>query len=287
MSSWRQSDWQPSEYELLDFGCGRKLERFGGQVLDRASPAAENAKQSSNCDWSQADLRLDAKGQVIAGERPRTDWKCRFGGLVFNLKLTPFGHLGLFPEQAINWSWLTAVIQRVSAARQSSPRALNLFAYTGGSTMAMAAAGAEVVHVDASAPAIRWGRDNVASSGLHDRPIRWIVDDVRKFVGRELKRGNHYDLIVLDPPSYGHGSGGQRWNIQEHLTPLLEDCARLLNDPPSALLLTAHSPSLLPSSIAEQIHILLPTHDTEHARLSLKTMADKSLDAGFYVRITC
>lgn len=281
------SCWQPIDYELLDFGAGRKLERFGGLVLDRVSPAAENAQRSPGCDWSLADLRLDTKGKIIAGAPPASDWQCRFGTLVFNLRLTPFGHVGLFPEQAPNWNWLAKVTQQIATQRQSSPRALNLFAYTGGSTMAMAAAGAHVVHVDASTPAIKWGRENAACSGLALHPIRWIVDDARKFVQRELKRGNRYDLIVLDPPSYGHGAQGQKWSIQQHLLPLLKDCSQLLDEPPSALLLSAHCSSIVPSLIAEEIHKLFLTHLVDHARLVLTSSNGKTLDAGYFVRLSC
>ncbi len=281
------SEWGINDYQLLDFGDGRKLEQFGGRVLDRVSPAAAGASRSSQCDWRQAHLQLDANGRIISGEIPPSDWRCRFGSLIFNLKLTPFGHIGVFPEQANNWNWLTSMVHSCAAVNGQAPRALNLFAYTGGSTMALAAAGAQVVHVDASAPAVKWGRENAACSGLSQHPIRWIVDDVRKFVQRELKRGNHYNLIVLDPPSYGHGVGGQRWSIEVDLHPLLLACAKLLNAPPAALLLTAHSPSLSPAIIAQSFSEQLLSHQTKHARLSLKTAHGKSLDAGFYLRITC
>ncbi len=283
-------------YELLDFGDGRKLERFSDVVIDRVSPAAEGTHRAPRCDWSQADVKLDTKGRIVSGHPP-ANWQCRLGAILFNLKLTPFGHVGLFPEQADNWNWLQTICHSITLIQQQPPiQALNLFAYTGGSTLALAAAGAEVVHVDASAPAVKWGQRNAASSGLAEHSIRWLVDDARKFVRRELRRDKRYHIIVLDPPSFGHGAGGQRWSIDQDLQTLLVDCLQLLTQPPNALLLTAHSESPQPMEIADWINAwqvsVLPSGTQrssvhcEHARLSLLTSSGKTLDAGFYVRAT-
>lgn len=208
-----------------------------------------------------------------------------FEHVAFRLKLTPFGHVGVFPEQAENWLWLSQLASSIQTEKSRPAKALNLFAYTGGSTLNMTAAGAEVVHVDASAPAVKWARENAELSGLANRPVRWIVEDARRFVARELRRRKRYDLIVLDPPSYGHGPSGTAWNIDRDLEPLLLNCIAILSESPSALLLTAHSESLTSQSIANWLSQHLNTK-SEYRRLSLISQDVRSLDAGFLVRVT-
>ena len=274
--------WAADEYQLLDFGNGRKLESFAGVRIDRPCPAAQNSRPNPQVDWSAVAARLAARGKIVVGQVPEQGWQVRFGELRFQLKLTPFGHLGLFPEQASNWHWLIQQLPRTASERRL--RALNLFAYTGGTTMVLAAAGVEVVHVDASAPAVKWARGNATNSGLDGQPIRWIVEDARKFVQREIRRGNHYDIIVLDPPSYGHGPGGKRWNIDEDLHPLLEDCFQLLTPQPALLLLTAHSDTLDERGLASSILQHAPTASCARGRLELVAAQDARLDAGFFVR---
>lgn len=166
-------------------------------------------------------------------------WQIAHGPLQFELRPTPFGHLGVFPEQAANWDWIGARIRRAKGPL----RVLNLFAYTGGSTLAAAAAGAEVVHVDAAKNVVAWARRNAELSNLADAPIRWITEDARKFVRREINRGERYDAVILDPPSYGHGPGGEVWKIERHLPELLADCGKLTEGRREFLLLTCHSPS--------------------------------------------
>lgn len=288
--------WSDDQYALIDFGGGRKLERFGHLVLDRPCPAAMFSNRSlpghprnsdeSVSDWDQADVRLDSSGRLEAGQSPPSGWQCRFGAMVFQLKLTPFGHVGLFPEQAANWQWLAAHCAQYSQSDSGNFSALNLFAYTGGTTMCLAAAGGRVVHVDASAPAVKWARSNALASGYVERPIRWIVDDARKFVARELRRGNCYDVIVLDPPSYGHGAAGERFEIASHLPDLIADCMQLLTADRGTLLLSAHCEEPAPTTIVDWIQSLLGQGGVEHARLTLPTQFDKSLDAGFYIRAT-
>ncbi|MCA9133530.1 MAG: class I SAM-dependent methyltransferase [Planctomycetales bacterium] len=276
--------WNADQYALLDFGRGRKLERFGGCLLDRPSPAAVDVPSSVGVDWSQAAARLDERGRLLAGGVP-ADWQARCGRLVFNLKLTPFGHLGLFPEQAANWQWLYEQLSAWTPALAAPPRALNLFAYTGGSTMLLSAAGAEVVHVDASVPAVNWARRNAQDSGLSDRPIRWIVEDARKFVARELRRGNTYNVIVLDPPSYGHGPrGSARWEIASELPELLDNCLRLLGSGPARLLLTAHSGEYDERRVADFMNRRGPEFRLSCGRLQLGSTATRLLDAGYFVR---
>jgi len=281
------------QYELLDFGGGRKLERFGRAVLDRCSPAAVDSVRFEN-DWSDAEVRLDDRGEVIRGHLPIEDWPVRIADIQFNLKITPFGHVGVFPEQAENWQWLQSLGETFVPTTNKPPLALNLFAYTGGSTMALAKAGFEVVHVDASAPSVRWARDNAASNQLHDHPIRWIVEDARKFAARELKRDRRYHVIVLDPPSFGHGPSGGRWEIESDLYPLLESCLQLLHDK-AHLLLTAHSIKPSPADIIDWLHHTVGHHTVGHhtvdrrcnitsKRLTLVDRNQRHLDSGFCIR---
>ena len=205
--------------------------------------------------WTQADARFEGRDEQRGQWTDRRElperWTVAHGPLRFELKRTEFGHLGLFPEQAENWDWIAraAVRQRGRLARMlragETPalrEVLNLFAYTGGSTLAAAAAGAEVVHVDAAKNVVAWARRNAELSGLADAPIRWIAEDAMKFVKRELKRGNRYDAVILDPPSYGHGPHGEVWRLSKHLPRLLDLCAELTAGRPQFMLLTCHTP---------------------------------------------
>jgi 23S rRNA (cytosine1962-C5)-methyltransferase len=239
--------FEASEYQLIDFGNGRKLERFADVVVDRPSPAAEQAAVQSPELWKTAAakfVRGGNEGQWQPKSFARQRWEIRWRESVFALKPTDFGHLGVFVEQARNWQW----IQRRVAALDR-PKVLNLFAYTGGGTLAAAAAGADVVHVDAAKNVVGWARQNAKLSGLADAPIRWIAEDATKFVERELKRGNHYDAVILDPPSYGHGPKAEVWKIQRDLMPLLRSIAKLTEGRRKFILLTCHSPSFGPAEL--------------------------------------
>lgn len=214
------------DYELLDFGQGRKLERFGAWVLDRPSEPAIGGRPRRPELWKSADARFEAsppRGRWSPDVAGRT-WTISFAGLRFEVKPTPFGHVGLFPEHAAVWS---ALAERCRS-RAAPTRVLNLFAYTGGATLAAAAAGAQVTHVDAADNVVRWARRNAELSGLADRPVRWIVDDAGKFVEREARRARRYDIVLLDPPAFGHGPQGERWSIDQDIEPLLADCRQLL-----------------------------------------------------------
>ncbi len=237
------------QYQLLDFGAGRKLERFGAYVLDRYSPPAENVCKADADAWKTTHARYERtqgdEGQWKPADSLPATWTINHGELVFELQPTPFGHVGVFPEQAANWDWLAKQV-----ARASRPlRVLNLFAYTGGSTLAAAAAGAEVVHVDAAKNTVAWARRNAELSGLSRKPIRWIAEDARKFAERELRRGNQYDAVILDPPSYGHGVKGETWKITRDLHPLLTTCAALTEGSRAFMLLTCHSPGFEPPEV--------------------------------------
>jgi 23S rRNA (cytosine1962-C5)-methyltransferase len=241
-----------NEYQLLDFGCGRKLERFGPFVLDRPCPAAKPPPARPRL-WKKADSRFERTGSGRGAWQPNDvlpkSWMVRYGELRFELKPAPFGHVGLFPEQAENWDWIADQLRQVHAFAAGNLhgesgrrcKVLNLFAYTGGSTLAAAAAGAEVVHVDAARNTVAWARRNAEHSGLAHAPIRWIAEDAAKFVSRELRRGASYDAVILDPPSYGHDPRGKAWRIERDLPPLLHACLRLTEVKPKLLLFSCHS----------------------------------------------
>ena len=257
-----------SQYQLLDFGQGRKLERFGPLVLDRVCPVAEGEPISDPAAWKQSHFcyrrRQGGQGNWIAnGPLPAKDidlgedglptpWQVQHGQLQLEIRLAPSGQVGLFPEQAPNWDWLTRQLERM----KSPPKVLNLFAYTGGSTLAAAAAGAEVVHVDGARNVVDWARRNARHAGLQDAPVRWICEDCLTFVQRELRRGNGYDAVIMDPPSYGHGPDGQSWKIEQHLGPLLDACADLTHGRRQLMLLSCHSPAFGPA----ELHALLADH---------------------------
>ena len=228
-------------YALIDFGNGRRLERFGPWTIDRPCPAAEPFRPVQPDRWVQADARFERTstdtGRWILNTDVPERWTIDLGTFRMELKRSPFGHLGIFAEQAANWQWIAGQI----AASDRPLKVLNLFAYTGGSTLAAAGA-AEVVHVDAARNTVVEARRNAELSFPPEVPIRWIAEDVRKFVRRELRRGNTYDAVILDPPSYGHGPRGEVWRLSKHLPGLLAACAELTADRRSFLLLTAHTP---------------------------------------------
>jgi 23S rRNA (cytosine1962-C5)-methyltransferase len=264
-----------NQYQALDFGESRRLERLGKLVLDRPCPAAEFLKKISPSLWATADAifqidKIASKKSNISAERGAwcalTDlgrdcfsmdtekngmnssaWQIRHEDAVFELRGTPFGHVGVFPEQAENWDAIQSFCLRrtqTNAVQTDTFRVLNLFAYTGGSTLAAAQGGADVVHVDAAKNVVGWARKNAEISQIAKTHVRWIAEDVQKFVRRELKRGNKYQGVILDPPSYGHGAKGEVWRLTKHLPKLLFDCFALLEaNLPCFVLLTCHTPS--------------------------------------------
>ncbi len=288
-------------YQLLDFGRGRRLERFGEVVLDRPCPAAEGIEPASVEAWSRADARFEGRDQEKGQWTDRRElperWKVAYGELLFELKRSDFGHLGLFAEQAQNWAWIAGAIRARNKQRSvaplpsplsslPSPKVLNLFAYTGGSTLAAAAAGAEVVHVDAAKNIVAWARHNAELSGLAEAPIRWIAEDAVKFVRRELRRGNHYDAVILDPPSYGHGPRGEVWRLSRHLPRLLSLCAKLTASAPEFLLLTCHTPGYDATTLREMaIEAFGDGGAVTMGPLSLRSTAGRELPSGVMVRI--
>ncbi len=229
-----------SEYALLDSGDGEKLERYGDVIISRPDPQALWPKLLPPIEWARAHavFTRDARAAGWTIKKGVPDrWLISFANLKFWIKPTSFKHTGLFPEQSENWSWIESCVK--SAGRQIS--VLNLFGYTGGASLAAARAGASVCHVDGSKTAITWARDNAASSGLGEKPIRWILDDVRGFLTREIKRGNKYDAIIMDPPAFGHGAKKEVWKIEDDLLPLFDLCGRALSDDPIFFLVNGYA----------------------------------------------
>jgi len=300
----------PDQYQLLDFGNGRRLERFGPVVLDRPCPAVRRVARAEPDLWPSAHarfwrVRADAGNWHFNAEVPER-WTVAAGALKFELKLSPTGQVGLFPEQAANWQWIGEQVQAAVdrsqnrgpcleekgtvpfAAPLSTPFCvLNLFAYTGGSTLAAAAAGAEVVHVDAAGNVVDWARRNAELSGLSDRPVRWITEDALKFAKRELRRGNRYDAVILDPPSYGHGRRGEVWRLSKHLGRLLELCAELTAGRRRFVVLTCHTPDYGPERLRDMMAEAFGDTDPGTLRagpLAIPTPDGREMSSGVFVR---
>lgn len=293
-----------TDYELLDFGEGRKLERFGDIIVDRPSPAAEDIAKLQRERWKQTNVSYqrisNQRGDWNGRQVDREPWNISVGKLHFELRLAPTGQVGIFPEQQSNWEWISKAVQRLSAVNDASStatpiRILNLFAYTGGSTLAASQANVEVVHVDAAKPAVQWARRNAELNELADNPIRWIVDDVRKFVRRELKRDQTYHGVILDPPSYGHGKKGEAWMIDRDLDGFLYDCCKLLSNEQGMIVLSCHSPgwdsdrlrSLVTRSLKDTVHTnQLQSLNSTALDLMLRDSSDRRLPSGQAVRCT-
>ncbi len=244
---WIADNWK--DYEVIDTSNGEKLERWGDYILVRPDPQViwntpHNVKQ-----WKQKNGHYHRSnrggGEWEFFDMPKT-WQIHYGDLTFNLQPFQFKHTGLFPEQAVNWDWFGKKIREAGRP----VKVLNLFAYTGGATLAAAAAGASVTHVDASKGMVNWAKENAASSGLSDRPIRWLVDDCVKFVEREIRRGNRYDGIIMDPPSYGRGPKGEIWKIEEKIHPLIRLCTQILSKDALFFLINSYTTGLQPAVLS-------------------------------------
>ena len=238
------NNWK--DFEVIDTTSGEKLERWGDVILARPDPQII-WNTPKGAEWKQANARYQRSssggGQWDNRSMNKDQWHINYGPLTFKISPTNFKHTGLFPEQAVNWDFMADKIR--NAGRPIS--VLNLFAYTGGATIACAEAGAKVCHVDASKGMVSWAKENAQLSGLADKPIRWIVDDCKKFVEREIRRGNKYDAIVMDPPSYGRGPGAEVWKLEEAVYPLVELCSQVLSDKPLFFLLNSYTTGLSPS----------------------------------------
>lgn len=242
---------QSDDYELIDSGDGAKLERFADIVLDRPCGQAIWRPRLGPEAWRRATAAFDRKegNRWLRRDRLPDAWEVCIEGIKFRLSGTDFGHLGVFPEQRLNWRWVTAMIQQ-SSRDPAALETLNLFAYSGGMTFAPARAGARVCHVDASKGMVDWARENAARNGLADAPIRWLVDDAHKFMDRECRRGRRYDAIILDPPSFGRGARGEVYKLEKDLPETLAKCRALLSEQPLFVLLSCHTPQCTPRALA-------------------------------------
>lgn len=235
------------DYELLDATNGNRLERWGKAILVRPDPQVVWKNGESTDQWAHADAvyhrSSQGGGQWQSFRKLPQKWKIHYGDLTLVVSPTGFKHTGVFPEQGVNWDWYA---EKIKAAGRPI-KVLNLFGYTGGATLACAAAGASVCHVDASKGIVAWARENADASQLADRPIRWIVDDCAKFVAREVRRGNKYDAIIMDPPSYGRGPGGEIWKLEDNIYDLIALCAQVLSDQPLFVAVNSYTTGLSPA----------------------------------------
>ncbi len=238
---------QWKDYELIDATQGNRLERWGSVVLVRPDPQVVWGLPRASSLWEKADAvyhrSTKGGGQWEIRRKLPQRWKIHAGDLTLVVSPTGFKHTGVFPEQAVNWAWYR---EKIKAAGRPI-RVLNLFGYTGGATLACAAAGAAVCHVDASKGIVAWARENAQASGLEDRPIRWIVDDCAKFVAREIRRGSRYDAIIMDPPSYGRGPGGEVWKLEDNIYDLIALCSQVLSDQPLFVAVNSYTTGLSPA----------------------------------------
>lgn len=247
---WIADQWK--EYEIIDCSNGEKLERWGDYTLIRPDPQVIwdfPKKEIGWRHWNGHYHRSKKGGGEWEFSGLPEQWQIHYGSLTFNLKPFNFKHTGLFPEQAANWDWFSKLIQ--DAGRPV--KVLNLFAYTGGATLAAAAAGAQVTHVDASKGMVSWAKENAVSSGLKDAPVRWLVDDCVKFVEREIRRGNVYDAIIMDPPSYGRGPKGEVWKIEDMIHPLIRLCTQILSENALFFLVNSYTTGLAPAVLTYMI----------------------------------
>ena len=281
----RTAGW--ADYALLDSGGGRKLERYGPYRVVRPEPQAMWTPRLASAVWESVDAVFDPSDDEDAGHwrfrgKPSEAWPLSWGDARFHGRFTAFRHLAFFPEQAANWAWLEAAVH---TAQQ--PRVLNLFGYTGVASLVMAAAGAAVTHVDASKKAIGWARENAELSGLSDRPIRWITEDARKYVQREARRGSRYDGIILDPPKYGRGPGGEVWRLFEDLPELTRLCGELLSEDARFVVLNAYAERVSGAALAG---LLAEALDGRGGRIEWGELAlaedagDRTIGMSFYAR---
>ena len=258
---WLADQWK--DYEVLDTSSGEKLERWGQYVLVRPDPQVIWSTPKNDPLWKNYDAiysRSSSGGGKWSNLRLPEVWQVRYGELTFNVKPMNFKHTGVFPEQAANWDF---IMDRIRGAGRPI-QVLNLFAYTGGATLAAAAAGASVCHVDAAKGMVAWAKENARASGLADRPIRWIVDDCAKFVEREIRRGRTYDAIIMDPPSYGRGPSGEIWKLEENLYPFVQLVSRVLSDNPLFIIINSYTTGLAPSVLGYLLNTIVSTRFGGH-----------------------
>lgn len=253
-------DWK--DYEIIDMADGEKLERWGNIILTRPDPQIIWKNKSFPEKWKDSYARY-ARSNTGGGswsykKKLPESWKVSYKNLTFNIKPMGFKHTGLFPEQAVNWDWM---IEKIKSSKRKDVKVLNLFAYTGGATVACSYAGASVVHVDSSKGMVSWAKENAQASGLDKNPIRYIVDDVRKFVEREIRRGNKYDAIIMDPPSYGRGKNGEVWQFENNISDLVNLCKQVLSDKPLFFLINSYTTGISSRVLEDILYLELKRKD--------------------------
>ncbi len=292
LSSPRPYPLDDFDYRLLDSGDFQKLERFGAHCFIRPAPQAIWPKTLPDTEWRRAEGEYKYfKGKETGGEwkfsskLPKDGWPLKFRELTFKIKPTGFGHIGMFPEQALNWIWIDELIR---SSHRTDLNILNIFGYTGASTLAVASASAAVTHVDASKASVTWARNNLEISGLGECPVRWIVDDALKFLKREIRRGRRYDGIIMDPPTFGRGPGGEVWKIENQLSELMLHCKQVLSDHPLFILLTTHSPGFSALTLKNMVLKFIPESSTGVFETDEMYIHDTGsglhLPSGFYSR---
>ena len=246
------------DYEILDMANGEKLERWKDVILVRPDPQIIWKNKSFPNKWKNANAKYKRSssggGQWEYNKNIPSSWKIKYKDLTFNIKPMGFKHTGLFPEQAVNWDWM---IDKIKSEKRPI-KVLNLFAYTGGATVACSYAGASVCHVDSSKGMVMYAKENIQASGLQDRPVRYIVDDVVKFVNREIRRGNKYDAIIMDPPSYGRGTNGEVWKFEENISDLIELCIKVMSDDPLFFLINSYTTGISSTVLENLLSLYIP-----------------------------
>lgn len=268
------------DYELIDSGDGKRLEKFGKYIISKPDPSAI-WKKSLPTEWEEADAVFENDKWQTKPSFP-LKWLLEYKDLKFYAKLTPFKHTGIFPEQSINWDFIEEKIK----SAQNQPNILNLFAYTGIASLVAAKNGAKVTHVDASKPSITWAKENQDVSSLSDKPIRWILDDAIAFTAREIRRGVKYDGVIMDPPVYGHGPDGEVWDFNQSFPELLKNCSELLSDKPLFLITNAYAISASSLMLNNLFEDYLPKGNIEYGELALEQRNKRLLSTGIIARIT-
>ena len=289
----KNANWE--DYELLDSGEGEKLELFGDVLLIRPYPEIEWPKSQLPELWKRADavfIRTQGdKGHWLTNKKLPESWQMHWQDAIATIYLSPFKHTGVFPEQSAHWDWMKQILLADKKQRpEYQPHVLNLFAYTGMASVVCAMTGAKVTHVDSSRAAIGWAKENQAASGLDQRSIRWILDDVMKFVTREIKRGVKYDGIILDPPAYGHGATGEVWNFKSSFPRLLALCKEILVEDPLFMLINAYAVAISPEDLEKKLaEVMLKKGPgtLESGELVLQeSKSDRLLSTGIFARYT-
>jgi len=249
------NNWK--DYEILDMADGQKLERWGNVILSRPDPQIVWKDKSFPEKWKQMNATYHRSktggGAWEYKKQMPKEWQIKYKDLIFNIKPMGFKHTGLFPEQAVNWDWM---IDKIKNAKRDI-KVLNLFAYTGGATVACLSAGASCTHVDSSKGMVAWAKENVISSGLQEKSVRYIIDDVVKFVNREIRRGNKYDAIIMDPPSYGRGANGEVWQFENNIYDLVELCSNVLSDDPLFILINSYTTGISSTVLANILNLTI------------------------------